>query len=372
MLTGTKLRMRLTAAILMAAVALAQDSSAAPAPPREAAQLRELITGFRVAMMVGVAAELGIPDLLHRGPKTAEDLARETKTHGPSLYRVLRTLASYGVFEEDESHRFRQTAVSELLRTDVPGSQRDMARGVVREVSWRSNGQMLEAVRTGRTGMQLAFGMELWDYLSKHPADETAFNQRMSSNTKRVAAEVTKAYDFSRAGSLVDLGGGEGVLLAEIVKANRTGRAALFEQASVIAAAKRSLSAEAAHRIEFVIGDFFKAVPPGRDTYILKNIIHDWDDAQAIALLGVCRRAMTANSKLLIIEGVVPAGNVPSPTKMMDIGMLVMTGGRERTEAEHRALLTKAGLRLRRIIPVTDSASIVEAVPDSQADQATP
>jgi hypothetical protein len=352
------------AAILIVTVGMAQDSNPAAAPLPPPAQLRELIAGFRVSMMVGVVAELGIPDILHRGPKSAEDLARETKTHGPSLYRVLRTLASFGVFGEDESHRFRQTAVSELLRTDAPGSQRELARSVVREMSWRSNGQMLQVVRTGKTGMQLAFGMELWDYLSKHPADEQAFNYRMSSNTKRESAEIVKAYDFANAASLVDLGGGEGVLLAEILNTNPTARAALFEQASVIEAAKRSLDAEVARRIEFVTGDFFKAVPEGRDIYILKNIIHDWDDDQSVAVLSVCRKAMKRDSKILLVEGVVPAGNVRSPTKIMDINMLVMTGGRERTEAEHQAILTKAGLRLSRVIPVTPSTSIVEAVPE--------
>jgi hypothetical protein len=366
--------MRVTAAaLLIATVVLAQDSAhpAVGAPPRESAQLRELIAGYRVAMMVGVVAELGVPDILHRGPKTAEDLALETKTHGPSLYRVLRILASYGVFEEDGSQRFRQTAMSELLRTDAPGSQRDLARNVVREMTWRSNGQMLQVVRTGKTGMQLAFGMELWDYLSKHPSDEKAFNERMSSNTRRESTGIARTYDFSKAASIVDLGGGEGVLLEEILAHHRNARGVLFEQNSVIEAAKRTLSGDAARRIEFVTGDFFKAIPQGRDVYILKNIIHDWDDARSVALLEVCQKAMKANSRLLIIEGVVPAGNVPSPAKIMDINMLVVTGGRERTEAEHRALLTKAGLRLTRVIPVSPYASIVEAVRESQPDSQT-
>jgi hypothetical protein len=352
-----------TAAILLATIALPQDSHRPAAPQRPAADVRELIAGFRVAMMVGVVAELGIADILHRGSKSAEDLARETKTHAPSLYRILRTLASNGVFEEDESHHFRQTPVSELLRSDAPGSQRELARSLVREMSWRPNGQMLETVRTGKTGMELAFGMELWDYLSKHPTEEKAFNDRMSSNTRREAAEITKAYNFSNAASLVDLGGGEGVLLAAILNANPGAQGALFEQASVIAAAKRNLTPDVARRIEFVTGDFFKAVPEARDIYILKNIIHDWDDDRSVAILSNCRKAMKNDSKVLIIEGVVPAGNVSSPTKIMDINMLVMTGGRERTEAEHRALLTEAGLRLNRVVPVTPSTSIVEAVP---------
>ena len=314
------------AALLIATVAWAQDSDPATSPQPHGAQVRELIAGFRVAMMVGVVAELGIPDILHSGPKSAEDLARETKIHAPSLYRVLRTLASYGVFHEDDSHRFRQTPVSELLRADAPGSQRELARSVVREMYWRSTGQMLETVRTGKTGMQLAFGMELWDYLSKHPADEKAFNDRMSSNTKRESAEITKAYDFSNVASVVDLGGGEGVLLAAILNANPKAQATLFEQASVIEAAKRSLAAEVARRIEFVTGDFFKAVPHARDLYILKNIIHDWDDDRSVDILSICRKATKKDSKLLIVEGVVPSGNVPSPTKIMDIAMLVVTG----------------------------------------------
>jgi len=315
-------------------------------------------------MMVAVVAELGVADHLKGGPKGVEELARATNAHSSSLYRVLRALASYGIFAEDDDGRFRLTPMAELLRSDVPGSQRESARGLTTEQQWRSSGNMLNAVRTGKTGMEHAFGMSLWEYLAKHPAEEEGFNARMAEGTRRAASEIIKGYDFSQAGKVVDIAGGQGVLLENILKAHSHLSAVLLELPSVIEAARRNVDPALLARMELRSGDFFKSVPEGGDTYILKNIVHDWENNRALLILKNIRRAMRKNAKLLVIEGVVPKGNSPSPTKMMDITMLVATGGRERTETEHRALLEASGFRLNRVIQVTPLTSIVEAVPE--------
>ena len=339
-----------------------QEPSSSVSDP--AVKLREIIVGQRVAMMVGVVAELGVADHLKDGPKRAEELAKATQSHPSSLYRVLRALASYGIFAEDDDGRFRLTPVAEFLRSDIPGSQRESARGMTTEQQWRSNGNMLNAVRSGKTAIEHAFGMSLWEYLASHPAEQRGFNMRMVEGSRREASQLVKAYDFSRAGKVVDVAGGQGVLLEHILKAHPETRAVLFELPSVIEAARRTLDPALLGRTELAGGDFFKAVPAGGDIYVLKNILHDWEDERATAILKNVRRAMTDMARLLIIEGVVPKGNSPSPTKMMDITMLMATGGRERTETEHRDLLKAGGFRLARIIPVTPLTSIIEAVPE--------
>jgi hypothetical protein len=363
-------------ALVVVASALAQDQRPAPSGAKEGptvapavpggsagVKLREIIIGQRVAMMVAVAAELGIPDLLKDGPKSAEVLAASTKTHAPSLYRLLRALASYEVFAEESDGKFRLTPIAELLRSDVPGSQRESARRMSKELSWRSSGHLIDAVRTGKTAIEIAFGMDLWAYLAKHPEEQRAFNETMAAGTRQQAAEIAKLYDFSTTAKVVDIAGGHGILLAAILEAHPKPRAVLFELPAVIEETRTRLAPAIRGRLDLTSGDFFKAVPEGGDVYMLKNIVHDWDDERAIAILKNCRRAMSRSSRLLVIEGVVPTGNSPSPTKIMDMNMLVHTGGRERTEAEHRALLGKSGFRVERIIPVSAATSIIEASP---------
>lgn len=352
----------LFAAFVLVSFALAQNTPV-ESNASAAAKLREIVYGQRVATMLGVVAELGVADLLKEGPKSAEDLARATKTHGPSLYRVLRALASYDIFFEEDDGRFRLTTAAELLRSDVPGSQRESARALAVKRTWQSWGHMLEAVRTGKTGTEHAFGMNLWEYMAKHPDDAKTFNERMAEGTRREAGEIVKSYDFSGSGKVVDIAGGNGVFLEAILKFNPQRRAILFELPSVIEAAKARLAPAIAARMELTSGDFFKVVPAGGDVYILKNILHDWDEERSVAILQNCQRAMGKTAKLLVIEGVVPKGNSRSPAKIQDINMLVMTGGRERTEAEHRALLEKGGFRVNRIIPATPATSIIEALP---------
>jgi hypothetical protein len=358
-------------------VVFAQDPSSTPASGGQerpssnryasdtpAGKLRDIILGHRVAMMVGVVAELGVADVLKGGPKSVEELAAATKSHPMSLYRVLRALASFGIFAEDEDGRFRLTPTAELLRSDAPGSQRESARALTGERQWRSAGNMLNAVRSGKTATEHAYGMSLWEYLAKHPEEERAFNERMAETTRRESSGIVKSYDFSRAAKVIDIAGGQGVLLSDILKAHSQLKAVLFELPSVIEAARQRLDPALLARVELKSGDFFKSVPEGGDIYILKNILHDWEDERAVLILKTIRQAMSKTAKVLVIEGVVPKGNSPSPTKMMDITMLVATGGRERTEKEHRALLHAGGFRLTRVIAVSASTSILEAVPE--------
>lgn len=361
------------ASLVLASGLLAQDASRAPSSKSEqspvatgdpATKMRGIIVGERIAMMVAVAAELGVADLLRDGPKGVEELASATKTHGPSLYRILRALASHEIFSEDDDGRFRLTPTAELLRSDVPGSVRESARSLTRELSRGASANMLNTVRTGKSAVEHAFGMSLFEYLAKHPAQEEAFNRQMAEGSRRIASQVVTAYDFSRTVKVVDIAGGQGILLSHILKAHPHPTAVLFELPSVVEEAKRTLDPAVLARAELTSGDFFKSVPQGGDVYILKDILHDWDDDRAVVILKNIRRAMSGSAKLLVIEGVVPKGNSPSLAKMMDVTMLMFTGGRERTETEHRNLLRAGGFRLNRLIPVRNGPFILEAVPE--------
>jgi hypothetical protein len=241
---------------------------------------------------------------------------------------------------------------------------RETARSLRRELSLGASANLLESVRTGKTAVEHAFGMSLFEYLAKRPADEQAFNKQMAEGSRLIASLVVKAYDFSRARKVVDIAGGQGILLSDILKTHAHPIAVLFELPSVVEEAKRSLDPAVLARVELTSGDFFKSVPAGGDVYILKDILHDWENERAVVILKNIRLAMPASAKLLVVEGVVPKGDSPSLTKMMDVTMLMFTGGRERTELEHRNLLRAGGFRLTRIIPVTPTTSILEAVPE--------
>ncbi|HYO82901.1 MAG TPA: methyltransferase [Bryobacteraceae bacterium] len=350
-------------------VSSAQQQSR-PANPTEfagdtpAARLQTILTAPRIAKLVNVAAELGIADLLKTSPKSAAELAHATGTNADALYRILRAMASFGIFAEDKDGRFRLTPLAELLQSDVPGSLRQGARRMANDLEWRSWGDLMYTVKTGKPATEHTFGMSFWEYLAKHPDQQQLFNSSMDEVTRRDAEIVVKAYDFSKAARIVDIAGGQGVLLDKILRAAPQARGVLFELPAIIQSAQERIDPQLLARMELVGGDFFKAVPTGADLYILKNILHDWDEQRASEILQNTRRAMPAGARLLVIEGVVPPGNDPSPTKLTDLVMLVQLGGRERTEREHRELLKKGGFRLNRVIPMSPRTSIVEAVPE--------
>jgi hypothetical protein len=327
-------------------------------PPQIA--LLQMMSGFWVSQSIYVAARLGIADLLQDGAKTGDELARETGAHGQALYRVLRALAGLGIFAEDENRRFSLTPLAEPLRSG-PNSLRAMAIHMAEDASWAAWGKLLESVRTGEAGFKLAHGEEVFPYYAAHTESMEPFNEAMTNFSEAVIQSIVPAYDFASIKKLVDVGGGHGSLLAAILKANPNLQGVLFDLPPAVEGARKRVEAEGVRdRAECVAGDFFESVPAGGDAYLMKLIIHDWDDERAIRILKNCHSAMADGGKLLLIEAVVPAGNEPSFSKGMDLQMLIMTGGRERTEAEYRDLFAAGGFTLTRVIPTESPLSIIE------------
>ncbi len=331
----------------------------ADVPPSVA--MLQMISGFWISRAIYIAAKLGIADHLRNGYKTADELAAATGTHAPSLYRVLRALASVGVFGEDERMGFTLTPLAEALRTDAPGSLRAFATVELGEEHYPAWGELLHSVKTGEIAFDRAFGMPVWKFFEQNPENAKTFNDAMTGMTLAVNDAVLSSYDLSSITKIVDVGGGHGSLIASILKANPQMKGVLFDAPSVAEGAQSRIEAEGiADRCEVVSGDFFQSVPGGGDAYILKWIIHDWNDERSITILRNCHRAMTENGKLLLVEAVVPRGSEPHFSKFIDLNMLVMTGGRERTEDEYRTLLEAAGFKLARIIPTESPMSIIE------------
>jgi O-methyltransferase domain/Dimerisation domain len=345
--------------VIMSTPQAAQVSGEIPLP----AVLFQMITGSWVSQTIHVAAKLGIADRLVDGGKSSDELAESTGAHAASLYRVLRALASLGIFVERDPGFFEMTPMSEYLRTGVPGSMRAAAIMFGEEWHYRPWGQVLHSVKTGQTAFSHLFGQEAFPYLAANEAASTIFNEAMTGASSVGNAAVAAAYDFSNAGRVVDVAGGHGSLIAEILKANPAVQGILFDQPSVVAGAKSLLKAAGLmDRCEIDGGDFFEAVPRGGAVYIVKYIIHDWDDDRALMILKNVHRAMDAGSKILLVENVIKPGNDPCPGKVLDIEMLVLAGGRERTEQEYRALFAVAGFELTKIIPTQTTLSLIEGV----------
>ena len=306
--------------------------------------LMKLINGFQVSQAISVAATLGIPDLLHHGPRRCDELAIEAGAQPAGLYRLLRALAAVGVVEELEGRQFVLTALGEPLRTDVPSSRNAWARLVGQSNYWEAWCGLLGSVQTGKTAFNSVHGASVWDYRANHLSDAATFDRAMGTITEQIAEAILAVLDFREFGIVADIGGGEGALLAKILQAYPNVRGILFDQPHVATKAKH-LSA-LTHRCEVIGGDFFRAVPTGADAYLLKWILHDWDDESAVALLLSCHRAMSSTSRLIIVEYVVEPPNQGPEGKFMDLNMMVITGGVERTRDEFDRLLGAAGFRL--------------------------
>jgi hypothetical protein len=339
------------------------DEDSAPNANPPPAHLVQMMTGYWVSQALYVAAKLGVADLLVEGPQSVEHLAAATQAHAASLRRLLRALASVGVFTETSPGAYALTPLAALLRTGTPDSMRALAI-MYAEEQYRAWGNALHSVRTGETAFNQQFGQSYFEYLAQHPDADRVFNQAMSGWTTQVVGAVIDAYDFSPFRAIVDVGGSYGTLLAAILQSNQTANGILFDQPHVAAAAKAHLeSAGVAERCQAVGGDFFVEVPPGGDLYLLAQILHDWDDTRSMGILRQCRRAMPTHGKLLVIELVLPPGEEPFFGKWLDLHMLVLLGARERTEDEYRALLNAAGFELGRVIPTRAGPGIVEALP---------
>jgi len=321
-----------------------------------------LITGYWTSQAVGVVAQLGVADYLGDGPRTSAELARSVGADPSALYRVLRLLASIGVFAEVAPGSFGLTPLGETLRSDAPGSVRNFAITETAPGHWLPWGRLHEAVRSGRPMAREALGMELFDWYAQNPGEAGFFNAAMGNLSALAAGELVRVYDFSAVRTVADVGGAHGVLLAAVLRANPSARGILFDLPHVIATAGRAIADEGlAERCELVSGDFFAAVPEGADLHLLKQIVHDWDDERATRLLRNCHHALNPGGTLLLVEMVIPLDNRPSPAQAMDLNMLVLLGGRERTEAEYRRLLGDAGFRLERVIPTHSPFGVIEA-----------
>ncbi len=328
--------------------------------PPPAAML-EIVQGYWASRAVYVAAKLGIPDLLKDGPRTCEDLAKASDTHAPTLYRVLRALDSIGVVRENGELSFALTPLGATLRTDAPGSLRFFAIEELGENHYPAWEQLLYSVKSGATAFNRVYGTSKWQYMTEHPDEAGIFNAAMGSFSSVVADAIVQAYDFSASKTIVDLGGGDGSLLAAVLKASPASNGILADLPHVAEKAKLRLGNEGlGGRCQVAPVDFFSEVPAG-DTYMLKWIIHDWDDERSVTILRNCRNALAPGGKVLLIEAVLQPGSATAFSKFVDLNMLVMTGGRERTEPEYRALLQSAGLTLTRIVPTHTEMSIIEA-----------
>ena len=319
-----------------------------------AAELVRLVSGYRVSQAIHVVATLGIADLIKDGASSASDLAVATNSHAGALYRVLRALAAAGVFHEDDEKR----------RSDAERPVAAWASFIGRPHQWQAWGSLSHSVRTGENAYRHVHGVGLWDYLVGHPEEAAIFDRVMTDGSRGVVEAIVSAYNFSAFGHVVDIGGGQGAMIAAVLAAHTNTHGILFDRPDVVARAQPVLEAAGvARRCAVVGGSFFETIPEGGDAYLLKYILHDWDDAASLAILAGCRRVFHSEAKLLIIERIVGGPNDGLETKTSDLNMLVSPDGQERTADEFAALLANAGFRMERIIEVTPSLSIVEAAP---------
>ncbi|CAN5559212.1 methyltransferase [soil metagenome] len=325
-------------------------------------QLIQMGTAYWVSRILYMAAKLGLADHLAHGAKCAAELAKPTGTHARSLHRLMRALASLGVLSERDQNRFVLTPLGEALKTGAPGAARASILSLAGQWSWQAWEQIEHCVATGGTGMQEALGMPAFDFLAANPQEASYFSEAMVGIHGGEPPAVAEAYDFSPYATLVDVGGATGNLLAHLLAKHPTPRGILYDRPNVVGDAPKLIAARGmTDRITIEAGDFFERVPGGGDVYLLSHIIHDWSESQCLTILGNCRKAMKPGSKLLLIETVLPPGDTPHFGKLLDIVMLVIPGGEERTPDEYAALLSKAGLRLTRVVPTASVVSIVEA-----------
>jgi hypothetical protein len=322
--------------------------------------MSRMLTGYWISQALYVAAKLGIADLLKDGPRFADDLAQATKSHAPSLFRLLRALASAGVFADDGKGRFILTPLAECLRSDLPGSQRALAI-MSGEEHYRAWGELLYSVKTGKTAFDMVYGMPIFEFLSKNLEQAKVFDGAMVGVHGRETLAMTDAYDLSDISILADIGGGNGSLLTTVLKKYPAMRGILYDLPGVTERAKGHLKAAGlADRCSVIGGNFFESIPSGADAYLMRHIIHDWDDDKARKILQNVHRTMGEDGRLLVVEGVVPPGNDPSFGKLLDLTMLVVPGGKERTEEEYRTLYDACGFHLTRIMPTKAEVSVIE------------
>jgi hypothetical protein len=326
----------------------------------------QLMSGFRSTQMVRAMAELKIPDMISASPRSADDLAASTGVQADPLRRVMQALVTLGVFIETDDGRFGATAISEWFR-DTPGTLRGAALMLPGE-SYDAFGALMHSLRTGEPAFVHVYGMTHFEQLARDPERSVIFNAAMQAGTEAVRDVLVAAYDFTGMRSVIDVGGGRGTLIAGILKSNLSLRGAILDLPAGLAEAPEYLKAQGVgERCEVVSGNFFESVPAGHDAYFLKQVLHDWSDEKAIAILSTVRKAMGVGSRLVLVERIMAARAEDSAVArelfMVDVHMLVVLGGRERTVDEFSTLFQEAGLRLTRVIPTASIHNLIEAVP---------
>lgn len=332
-----------------------------PLPPSSpAVQMMRLINGYQVSQALHVAATLGIADLLEDGPRSSDALADRVGANRDALYRLLRALSAAGVFHEDVDRVFSLTELGACLRSDAPQPVGPWAAHIGRPYYWQVWSHLLYSVRTGECAYPYVHGVSTWEYRVKHPEENAIFDAAMTAITRGVTEAVVAAYDFSPFASIVDVGGGQGLLLGSVLAANAHLRGILLDQPQVVVQADRLLQEMGVReRCEISGSDFFISVPSG-DLHMLKSVLHDWNDEQALAILRSCRAAVTPNGRILVLERIIGAPNVAPAEKFGDLNMMVAAGGRERSHEEFVDLFTAAGYALERVLPTGTQLHLIE------------
>jgi hypothetical protein len=333
----------------------------AQAPPHEG--ILQLLSGIFIAGAVAALAELGVPDLLEGGPKSAKELASETGAQADPLYRLMRATSSVGVLTEGADGKFSQTPMSAVLRKNARPSLGGYARMTGRDWHHRGWAHLADCVRTGGQALDAIYGMHIFEYLQQNRAEAEIFDDSMTGLSSIDGPAVADAYNFEGIHSIVDVAGGHGSLLATILERNPRMKGTLYDVAYVVEGAKDRALSSFRDRCEFASGDMFASVPTGTDAYIMKHIIHDWPDELCVKILRACRAGVNPGGRLLVVDCVIPPGNDFSPAKFLDLQMLIFPSGRERTEAEFRDVLAAGGWKLNRIVPTTAMDSVIEALP---------
>ncbi len=323
--------------------------------------MKEKVYGYWLSQALYCAAELNLADIIFQdGPQNIGDLAKKTNTHERSLFRLLRYLASEEVFAEDETGAFILTPKANQLRSDIPGSQHAMAIMSGSE-HYLASSHMIDNIRIGKCAYEIAHGQPIFEYLKGHPASARVFDKAMESIHGSESTQILAAYDFSNFITLADIGGGNGSMLVAILKQYPNLHGVLFDLSHVTAAVASSKTN--LERCKLVSGDFFQSVTPNADAYLLRHIIHDWDDDKSMLILNNIRKVLPEHGKVLMIEAILPEGNTPHPGKMFDWIMMGIPGGIERTLAEYKILFGKSGLHIQSVIPTTGLNPIIEATP---------
>jgi hypothetical protein len=322
-----------------------------------------MATGYWASQSIYVAAKLGIADVLGEGPRSVAEIANATGANSKSLARLMRALVALGVLAVDDDNRFRLTGIGASLQSDMPGSMRSVIL-TLGEEHYQAWGKLIESIKCDKAAFDEVYRRPLFDYLSENSTAAQTFNEAMTDLTSQMALAIVLAYEFSGSRVVADIGGGHGVLLDSILRSNPSITGILFDSEQVL---EGSTLQRASHGVDgrrrSISGDFFESVPEGADAYILKNVLHDWSNERAVRILKNCRRAMSSQAKLLVIELVLPLLDDPAFGSLLDLNMLVMSGGRERTREEYCSLLENSGFRLTRVIPTLSPVSILEAVP---------